>query len=75
MTLKLAQVEPLARSITCHNPTMDKASILTADECRAEGRKCVDYSKKATRPEHRIVFVHMADTWERLAKDMDRHSE
>ena len=54
---------------------MDKASILTADECRAEGRKCVDYSKKATRPEHRIVFVHMADTWERLAKDMDRHSE
>jgi hypothetical protein len=40
---------------------------LTADEAKAKITECRELAKRATRPEHRVMLEHMAETWERIA--------
>jgi hypothetical protein len=47
---------------------------LTADEARARADECRAMTKRGMNPDHRTMLVHMAETWDRIAADMDRHN-
>ena len=49
----------------------DMTKRATAVECRQKAKECRDMAKHSTRQEHRIMLQHMADTWERIAIDME----
>jgi hypothetical protein len=50
----------------CQKPT----KRLTASEAQAKVIECREMAKLAKNPEHRAMLVHMADTWERIAKSL-----
>ena len=43
---------------------------LTASEAQAKVIECREMAKLAKNPEHRAMLVHMADTWEAIAKSL-----
>jgi hypothetical protein len=47
---------------------------LTPAECITKAQECRDMARRAVRPEHRAMLQHMAETWERVAGDMNRTS-
>ena len=46
----------------------EQSPRLSAETCRAKAEECRMLSKQASRQEHRIMLLHMAETWERIAK-------
>ena len=43
---------------------------LTASEAEAKVTECREMAQRAMNPEHRIMLIHMAETWERIAKSL-----
>jgi hypothetical protein len=43
---------------------------LTAAEAQAKVKECREMAKRAHKPEHQTMLEHMADTWERIAKNL-----
>jgi hypothetical protein len=43
---------------------------LTAAEAQAKVDECRDTAIRASNPEHRTMLIHMAETWERIAKSL-----
>jgi hypothetical protein len=37
------------------------------ETCRAKAEECRLLAKQAKQPAHRIMLLHMAETWERIA--------
>jgi hypothetical protein len=40
-------------------------------ECRQHARHCVELSEQARTPEMRQTFLHLSDTWIRLAAELE----
>ena len=40
-------------------------------ECRKKAQECRDMAKIMSQQEHRTMLQHIAETWERIAKDME----
>jgi hypothetical protein len=49
-----------------HDPT----KRLTAAEAQAKAIECREMAKRALNPEHRTMLEHMAETWERIGKNL-----
>lgn len=45
---------------------------LNAAQCQDKAAECRQLSKTALDPSHRVMFEHMAETWERIAKDVSK---
>jgi len=41
---------------------------LDANSCEARAEECRLLADEAEQPNHRIMLLHMADVWERIAK-------
>jgi hypothetical protein len=50
---------------------MAKSERLSAKDCRALGDECRAMAKSMASQEHRVMLQHMADTWDRIAADME----
>ena len=46
---------------------------LTPIEAQEKALECRSLSKQAMKPEHRVMLEHMAQTWERIAADMQKN--
>jgi hypothetical protein len=46
----------------------EPAPRLNAETSRAKADECRMLAKQANRQEHRVMLMHMAETWERIAK-------
>jgi hypothetical protein len=44
--------------------------MLTLEECHAKSDECRSMAERAASREHRIMLLHIADTWERICKDL-----
>ena len=44
---------------------------LTADQCHAKMVECLDLARIAKCEAHRILLQHMAETWQRIAKELE----
>lgn len=42
---------------------------LTSEQAKAKAEECRALAAAATKDSHRIMFNHMADTWERIAAE------
>jgi hypothetical protein len=47
---------------------------ITADQARAKVAECLAMAKVARDPSHKIMLCHMAETWERIARDIISNS-
>ena len=47
---------------------------LTADACRQQAVNCRVVARDTMTASHRIMLEHIADTWERIAVDIDNRS-
>lgn len=43
---------------------------MTPEEARAKAAECRAMAEATNRQEHRVMLTHMAETWERIAKDL-----
>ena len=41
---------------------------LNAEECLRKAAECRMLARKAQNPSHQIMLLHMAETWDRIAK-------
>ena len=48
--------------------TTSKSEHLDAEACRAKAAECRALARVTRENSHRIMLVHMADTWDRIAK-------
>jgi hypothetical protein len=46
---------------------------VTAAQAREKVIECMDLAAIAREPSHRIMLRHIAETWERIALDMENH--
>ena len=46
---------------------------MTAAEAREKVTKCMELAAIARQTSHQIMLQHMAETWERIAQDMESH--
>jgi hypothetical protein len=61
---------------TVYCPThLMNAPTLTADEAYAKVAECLDLAERATSAAHRTMLLHMAETWQRIAEDIDSNSK
>jgi hypothetical protein len=49
---------------------MPETHRLTIEECHTKVAECREMTKRAQKPEHRVMLEHMAETWERICEDM-----
>ena len=49
-------------------------SRLSVDDARAKATECRELAREAQMPAHRIMLEHMADTWQRIADNMQADS-
>ncbi len=52
--------------------TLGSRKLLSVEGCHKKADECREYGKFAKNSEHRIMLEHMADTWMRIAADMQR---
>jgi hypothetical protein len=45
---------------------------LTIEECHEKALECRSMAHRALKPEHRIMLEHMADTWDRICREMGK---
>jgi hypothetical protein len=50
---------------------MAERLCLNAEACRIKADECRTLAKEAKKQEHRVMLMHMAETWERIAKTHD----
>jgi hypothetical protein len=48
-----------------------QAPRLTAAQCREHATDCEKMAQQSTVPEHRVMLRHMAETWKRMATDVE----
>jgi hypothetical protein len=48
---------------------------LTAEEARNKSAECREMAKRVAKREYRIMLDHMAETWDRIALDLDGKSD
>jgi hypothetical protein len=53
----------------------DPKSRLTSDQCRAQAEICREMARAARSPAHRTMLEHMAETWLRIAGDVQTDNE
>jgi len=46
--------------------------LITVDEAREKAIECMELADAATQTSHQIMFQHMAETWERIASDIEQ---
>jgi hypothetical protein len=46
--------------------------MLTLEECHAKSDECRSMAERAASKEHRVMLLHMADTWERICQDLKK---
>jgi hypothetical protein len=61
-----AEILPAARDYL--NMATDHTQHLDAEVCRAKAAECRDIAQRAKTASDRIMLLHMAETWERIAK-------
>jgi hypothetical protein len=47
------------------------ANRLSPEESRAKAAECRALAQQALRQEHRIMLEHIAETWDRLASELE----
>ena len=47
---------------------------LTADDARQKVVDCLEMAKIAHDTSHQIMLEHMAETWERIARDIEKRN-
>jgi hypothetical protein len=50
---------------------IDPQPRLTSDQCRKQADVCREMARVAISPAHRIMLEHMAETWIRIAQDVE----
>ena len=50
----------------------DPTSRLTLEEARRKVAECREMAGRVIYPEHRVMLEHMAETWERIARTLER---
>ena len=53
----------------------DKTRRLTAEEAKFKALECCEIAKHSAFDSHRIMLEHMAETWERIAQDIDSNNQ
>ena len=48
---------------------MQRKARLTPEQCREKAEECLEMARVATKPEHTVMLEHMAETWNRIAKE------
>ena len=48
----------------------EQSKRLTAAQCHAKADECLEMAALARDASHKIMLQHMADTWQRIAKDV-----
>ena len=51
---------------------MSDTNHIGIEYCRQKADECLELAKTAKKPEHRIMFEHLAETWERVAEDIEK---
>ena len=49
---------------------IDPQPRLTSDQCRKQADLCREMARVAISPAHRTMLEHMAETWIRIARDV-----
>ena len=49
----------------------DYPKRLSAEDARVKVAECLEMSRIARDTSHRIMLEHMAETWERIARDIE----
>ena len=52
--------------------TEPRSDRLDADACRVKAEECRSLAKSDKNMSHRVMLLHMAETWERIAKTYER---
>ena len=53
----------------------DPQPRLTSDQCRKQADVCREMARVAMSPAHRTMLEHMAETWMRIAQDVQADRE
>jgi len=53
----------------------DPQPRLTSDQCRKQADACREMACVAINPAHRIMLEHIAETWERIAAEIDKRNQ
>lgn len=53
----------------------DPKPRLTSDQCRKQADMCREMARVAISPAHRTMLEHMAETWIRIAQDVQSDRE
>jgi hypothetical protein len=51
-----------------------KPARLSAADCRRQAHECRKMAEGVIEPAHETMLEHMADTWDRLAAEMDQRT-
>ena len=54
---------------------MVETKTFSAAEARSKADECREMARDTTQENHRVMLQHMAGTWERIAKDIEAHSQ
>jgi hypothetical protein len=54
---------------------MPQRKPLNAETCRKQAANCLEAAKSVMSPSHRIMLEHIAETWERIAAEIDKRNE
>ena len=52
----------------------DKTRRLNSEEATFKAFECREMAKRAITPEHRAMLEHMAETWNRIAADINKQT-
>ncbi len=52
----------------------DKTRRLNSEEATFKAFECREMAKRAITPEHRAMLEHMAETWNRIAEDINKQT-
>ena len=54
---------------------MTQRKPLDAETCRKQAANCLETAKSVMSPSHQIMLEHIADTWERIATEIDKRNQ
>ena len=59
--------------MTSYSALINMSEIrLDHNSCRVKAAECEEMAKQATRPDHRVMLKHMAETWTKICADLKR---
>ena len=56
----------------CRYMAEDARKRLSVEEAKAKVIECREMAKRDVNPEHRVMLEHMAGTWERIARTLEK---